>query len=150
MPDRHLIDVHVLLLRDDRVLLSRRRDPDPQFDGGWHLPSGKLDRGESVLAAAVREAEAEVGVVIEPADLRHVHTSHVNGSGQEPRLGLFFEARRWSGDPVNREPAKCSAVEWFRFDALPAGMIDYPAAGLAAYRAGEPFAVRGWDELTSR
>lgn len=150
MPDRHLIDVHVLLVRDDEVLLTRRRDPDPRFDGGWHLPSGKLDRGESVLAAAVREAEEEVGVVIDPADLRHVCTLHVNGSGLEPRLGLFFEAPRWSGEPVNREPAKCSAVGWFRLGALPAGMIDYPAAGLDAYRSGQPFGVRGWDGLTCR
>lgn len=151
MPDRHLIDVHVLLVRDDQVLLTRRRDPNPRFDGLWHLPSGKLDAGESVLAAAVREAEEEVGVVVEAIGLRHVHTLHVNGSGPEPRLGLFFEARRWSGEPVNREPAKCSAVAWFRLGALPAGVIDYPAAGLDAYLTGRSFGVAGWgDGLTCR
>jgi hypothetical protein len=47
--DRHLIDVHVLLVRDDDVLLTRRRDTNPLFDGLWHLPSGKLDAAESVL-----------------------------------------------------------------------------------------------------
>lgn len=150
MPDRHLIDVHVLLVRDDQVLLSRRRDADPRFDGRWHLPSGKLDHGESVLAAAVREADEEIGVGIDQADLRHVHTLHVNGSGVEPRLGLFFEVRRWSGEPVNREPAKCSVLGWFPLDALPDGLIEYPAAGLDAYRAGAAFSVRGWDGLTSR
>lgn len=84
------------MLVDDRgrVLLSRRRDRNPVFDGLWHLPSGKLDAGESVLDAATREAEEEIGVRIDPADLRHVHTMHVNGSGPEPRLGLFFETHR--------------------------------------------------------
>jgi 8-oxo-dGTP pyrophosphatase MutT (NUDIX family) len=144
MADRHLIDAHVLLVRDGEVLLTRRRDPDPRFDGLWHLPSGKLDAGESVLAAAVREAFEEVGVVIDPGDLRHVHTSHANGFGVEPRLGLYFEVRRWSGEPENREPAKCSEVRWFGLDALPADIIAYPAAGIAGYLRGEPFGVLGW------
>lgn len=102
MVDRHLIDIHVLLVRDDQVLLTRRRDSDPSFDGLWHLPSGKLDAGESALEAAARETEEEVGVLVQPADLCHVHTLHVNGSGPEPRLGLFFEARHWIGEPHNR------------------------------------------------
>ncbi|MFC6094914.1 NUDIX hydrolase [Saccharothrix lopnurensis] len=144
MADRHLIDVHLLLVRDDDVLLTRRRDTNPLFDGLWHLPSGKLDAGESVLDAAVREADEEVGVHINHTDLRLVHTLHVNGSGPEPRLGLFFEARRWTGTPTNREPDKCSAVRWFPFDALPDRLIDYPAAGIHAYRAAATFGIRGW------
>jgi len=42
MADRHLIDVHLLLVREGQVLLTRRRDTNPLFDGLWHLPSGKL------------------------------------------------------------------------------------------------------------
>ena len=151
MADRHLIDVHVMLIDDRRsVLLSQRRDHrNPIFDGLWHLPSGKLDAGESVLDAAVREAEEETGVLINPADLRHVHTIHVNGSGPEPRLGLFFEARRWIGEPTNREPDKCAVVAWFPLDDLPERIIDYPAAGIHAYRDGQPFSIRGWDPNTT-
>jgi 8-oxo-dGTP diphosphatase len=75
MADRHLIDVHLLLVRDGQVLLTRRRDTNPLFNGLWHLPSGKLDAGESVLHAAAREADEEIGVLVEPDDLRHVHTA---------------------------------------------------------------------------
>ncbi|HEX8934398.1 MAG TPA: NUDIX domain-containing protein [Pseudonocardiaceae bacterium] len=144
MPDRHLIDVHVLLVTEGNVLLTQRRDPHPAFDGLWHLPSGKLDTGESVLDAAAREAEEEVGVLIEAADLRHVHTIHVNGSGPEPRLGLFFHTRHWIGEPTNREPEKCSAVRWFPLHALPDQLIDYPAQGIRAYCHGTTFSIHGW------
>ncbi|MDX3661194.1 NUDIX domain-containing protein [Streptomyces sp. ID05-26A] len=144
MADRHLIDVHVLLVRDGEVLLSRRRDTDPRFDGLWHLPSGKLDAGESVLGGAAREAAEEIGVVIEAGDLRHVHTVHATGTGVEPRLGLFFEVLRWSGEPVNLEPAKCSELGWFGLGALPEDTMTYPAAGIAGYLAGESFGLLGW------
>lgn len=145
MADRHLIDVHLLLVRDGEVLLSRRRDRNPRLDGLWHLPSGKLDAGESVLAAAVREAYEEVGVVIDPADLLHAHTLHATRSDVEPRLGLFFEARRWEGEPENREPEKCSELGWFGFGALPGDTLDYSLAGITAYLSGTRFAVLGWD-----
>lgn len=144
MVDRHLIDVHILLIRDDHLLLSRRRDVDPRFDGLWHLPSGKLDAGESVLAAAAREAQEEIGVRIAPGDLRHAHTLHANGSGVEPRLGVFFEVLRWVGHPANREPGKCSGLDWFPLDAMPGGLVAYSAAGIAGYRAGEAFGTLGW------
>ncbi|WP_092528347.1 NUDIX hydrolase [Amycolatopsis arida] len=145
MIHRHLVDVHVLLVDDaDRVLLSRRRDTHPEFDGKWHLPSGKLDAGESVLHAAVREVREEVGVLVEPADLGHVHTTHVVGPGLEPRLGLFFATHRWRGHPANREPDKCSELRWFPLDDLPERIIAYPATGIAGYRTGTTFSTHGW------
>lgn len=101
MPDRHLVDVHVLLTRDTELLLTKRRGG--AFEGMWHLPSGKLDAGEDVLTAAAREAEEEVGVEIDPSHLSHVHTVHANGSGPEPRIGLFFTTSRWNGEPSNRD-----------------------------------------------
>ncbi|ASO22562.1 8-oxo-dGTP pyrophosphatase MutT (NUDIX family) [Actinoalloteichus hoggarensis] len=57
MPDRHLVDVHVLLVRAGDVLPTQRRGG--LFDGLWHLPSGKLDDGEDVLSTAAREVQEE-------------------------------------------------------------------------------------------
>jgi aminoglycoside 2'-N-acetyltransferase I len=144
MTDRHIVDVHMLLVRDRQVLLSRRRDPSPRFDGRWHLPSGKLDAGESVLDAAVRESQEEIGVTISHEDLRLVHTHHANGLGVEPRVGLFFEVRRWTGEPVNLEPAKCSELAWFGLDDLPTDIIEYPAAGIRAHLQVQAFGQQGW------
>ena len=99
---RTVVDAHVIMVRGGRVLLSRRRG---SFgDGLWHLPSGKVDAGESLVQAAVREAWEEVGVRIDGNDLRHVHTLHATATGVEPRLGVFFEALAWHGEPENREP----------------------------------------------
>jgi 8-oxo-dGTP diphosphatase len=140
---RHVVDVHVLLLRGTELLLSRRRSAD-EFDGLWHLPAGKLEAGESALAAVVREAGEEVGVLIDPADLRHVHSAHVVDTGREARIGLFFETRRWAGEPVNREPDKSYELRWFPLAKLPENLIAYPAAGIRGYLTGETYSQRGW------
>ncbi|MGH4021053.1 MAG: NUDIX domain-containing protein [Pseudonocardiaceae bacterium] len=60
-PHRVILDVHLLLVRDDQVLLSRRRGG--YGHGLWHLPSGKTEAGESVEDAVIREAWEEVECV---------------------------------------------------------------------------------------
>lgn len=143
MVDRHLIDVHVLLRRGNELLLTQRRGG--AFDGQWHLPSGKVDAGEPLTSAAAREAAEEVGVLVDPAALRFVHVAHVANSGPEPRVGVFFEAGEWHGEPSNREPEKCSAVRWFAIDELPENLIAYPAVGISTYLgAGSAFSELGW------
>ncbi|MEU1952173.1 NUDIX hydrolase [Nocardia rhamnosiphila] len=146
MVDRHVIDVHILLARGHQLLLTQRRGG--AFDGEWHLPSGKVDAGEPLTAAAAREAREEIGVVINPAHLRFVHATHVANSGPEPRLGVFFEASEWLGEPTNQEPDKCSDVRWFPVDRLPENLIAYPAAGIQTYLDGESskaFSEIGWE-----
>jgi 8-oxo-dGTP diphosphatase len=106
------------------------------------LVAAAIYADESVLDAATREADEEVGVLIDPADLRHVHTLHVNGSGPEPRLGVFFETRRWANRPTANRPIAPPSPG--PLDALPEELIDYPAAGIAAYRGEIPFSIHGW------
>ncbi|MGW6427117.1 NUDIX hydrolase [Nocardia sp. NPDC055053] len=141
---RHLVDVHILLIRDDRILLSLRRSGD-KYDNRWHLPSGKLEAGESAAVGAVREAMEEIGVELEPAALRLVHVAHVTAPGRDSRLGLFFRAERWRGEPFNREPDKCYALQWFPLNDLPADLIEYSALGIAALNSAAPYSELGWE-----
>ncbi|MDU0294356.1 NUDIX domain-containing protein [Saccharothrix longispora] len=141
---RHLVDVHVKLVRGDgRVLLIRRRDPDARFDGKWHLPAGKVEAGESAPAAAVREVAEEVGVRI--WDVKIFHITHAVAPGVEGRVGIFLEAGGWEGEPVVREPDRCSGIGWFALSDLPDDLLGYTAIGLSA---DEPFSVVGWERGT--
>lgn len=167
---RAIVDVHVLLLRPARdggpaqggpdgesrtgesaagapragarvreVLLGRRAGTG-YGDGLWHLPSGHLEAGESVIEAAVREAREETGVDLDPADLTFVHVMH----RAPERVGLFFAATRWRGEPYNAEPHRCSELGWWPLDKLPHDMVGYPDAALAHIRDGVPFALHEW------
>lgn len=122
-PAAPVIDTHVILRDGDMILLSQRGG---QYGyGRWHVPSGKLDQGEPLTAGAARELREETGVEVEPGDRRLVHTVHHRQSPEVERIGLFFEATAWQGEPVNREPEKCLALTWFlqgSFGVVPCGI----------------------------
>ncbi|MBF6298980.1 NUDIX domain-containing protein [Nocardia amamiensis] len=142
-PQRHKVtgDVHLLLRRGNEVLFGQRQNTGFE-DGAWHLPSGHLEAGESVIDALIREAEEEIGVTIAPADVQFSHIMHNSSSGG--RMAFFFTVRSWQGEPTNLEPDKCSALEWFAADALPDHMIDYCSTAMQHIAKSTPFSVYGW------
>ncbi|MBB3140877.1 NUDIX hydrolase [Halomonas organivorans] len=50
-----------VLIRDGRILLVRRANPPDA--GLWGFPGGKIERGESIEQAAMRELHEETGIV---------------------------------------------------------------------------------------
>ncbi|MGW7292854.1 NUDIX hydrolase [Streptomyces xiamenensis] len=143
MQPHTVIDVMIILERGDRILLAERANTG-YADGLLNLPSGKVDPGESVIEAAVREAREEVGIDVAPSALRTVHvTHHCNPEGQA-RIGWFFATSHWQGEPVNSEPEKCAGIAWHRPNELPDNTVPYNAHGIAHYLKGENFSTHGW------
>jgi len=61
-----------LIVRDDgSVLLVRESKPSAL--GRWSLPAGRVERGETLRAAARREAREETGYVVEVGALIGIH-----------------------------------------------------------------------------
>ncbi|MEV0401835.1 NUDIX domain-containing protein [Actinoallomurus sp. NPDC050550] len=145
MPERYrsIIDVHVILERGDEILLLERQGTG-YGDGMFHLPSGHLEQGESVADGAVREVREEVGVRVDPADLRLAAVVHHCHRPDLARVGMFFATARWEGEPYNAEPHKCGKLLWCDPAVLPSNTIGYPAAGINAYLTGTPLALHGW------
>ncbi|MFI6367633.1 NUDIX domain-containing protein [Nocardia sp. NPDC050630] len=140
---RHKVtgDVHLVLRRGNEVLFGQRQNTGFE-DGAWHLPSGHLEADESVITALIREAEEEIGVSIKPEDVHFSHIMHNSSSGG--RIAFFFTVQNWQGEPDNREPDKCAALEWFSTDALPDHMIDYCRVAMQHIAKSQPFSVYSW------
>ncbi len=64
-PAKPLLEVAVgLLLAEDQVLIAKRAKHKHQ-GGKWEFPGGKIEAGESPLAALARELEEEVGLTLD-------------------------------------------------------------------------------------
>jgi len=128
----------------DRVLLSLRRGTG-YMDEHWAFgAAGHVEAGESVLAAAVREAREELGVGLRTSDLQPLtvmHRTAGNGDPIDERVDFFFAVSDWTGDPERREPHRSAAVEWFRLDDLPTPVVPHELQVLTHLRAGTVPAV---------
>ncbi|MGQ0572785.1 MAG: NUDIX domain-containing protein [Pseudonocardia sp.] len=119
---------YVFLLRDGQVLLQLRSGTGFR-DGHWAAgAAGHVELGESVFAAAAREAAEELGVRIDVADLEPltvVHRRQPTGQPVDERVDFFFACRRWSGEPRLMESAKSAGLCWFGLDALPDPVVPH-------------------------
>ncbi len=110
------------------VVLIRRRNP----PYGWALPGGFVDDGESLEAAARREAREETA--LEVALLRQLHT--YSDPARDPRghtVSTVFVARA-SGRPEARDDAKTVGV--FSRETLPTEIAFDHRAILEDYFSG--------------
>ena len=135
---------YVVLRRADEVLLQLRRGTG-YMDGYWACAAaGHVERGESVVAAAVREAREELGIDVAAADLLGLTGMHrTNGTGDpiDERVDWFFQCTRWTGVPVLQEPDKAADLRWFALDALPDPVVPHERAVLDALVSGSVPAV---------
>jgi len=64
-PERPIVGVLAVVIREDRVLVVRRANP--PMSGRWGFPGGVLELGETVAQGAMRELAEETGVTAEAA-----------------------------------------------------------------------------------
>jgi ADP-ribose pyrophosphatase YjhB (NUDIX family) len=108
------VDVRGAVFRDGRILLVQERS-----DGGWTLPGGWADVGESAAEATVREVREESGYEVRALKLLAVYDRNRHEHPAIPfhAYKLFFRCDLIGGAPsVSSETA---GVDWFAEDRLP-------------------------------
>jgi 8-oxo-dGTP diphosphatase len=92
------VDV-IIEMEGGRIVLIRRKNP----PAGWALPGGFVDYGESVEAAARREALEETGLEVELVEQFHTYSA----PDRDPRqhtMSVVFIARA-AGEPRGADDA---------------------------------------------
>ncbi len=103
--------------KENKILLAMKKRC---FGAGkWNGVGGKLNGGETIKGALVRETKEEISVTVEEADMVQVATLNFvfeeDTQGFSQQVHVFF-TEKWTGDPVETEEMK---PEWYDVDKLP-------------------------------
>jgi 8-oxo-dGTP diphosphatase len=134
--------VHLLFLRGHQILVSRRLNTGYR-DGEYSVPAGHLDGGETVRAAALREAHEEVGLQLREQDI--LFSSVMHRLEDDERVDFFVQVLAWEGEPFNSEPEKCDDLRWVDLDALPENTVPYVRRAIQNHIRGVRFDEFGWE-----
>jgi 8-oxo-dGTP diphosphatase len=105
-----LVVAAALIDADGRVLVAQR--PFDKHHGGlWEFPGGKVESGETPVAALARELREELGIAIGEAEPLAFAESDSGG----PMVLLLYRCRTWQGEPA---PLEAEAIDWLAVDRL--------------------------------
>lgn len=132
--------VAAVIVADRKVLLVRRRVREGPLS--WQFPSGEVESGETVEAAASREMHEEVGLKVAPTE--------VIGERVHPTTGrhmVYLACRVVSGSPYLADAEELAELAWCRLDQLadfiPHGLFEPVQDYLDAALCVSPVAVAG-------
>lgn len=107
----------MIVRRAGRVLLGRRLSHS-HGNASWQFPGGHLEWFEEPEACARREVAEETGLEIANIE-RGPFTNDCFVEDARHYVTLFMVADALTGEPMVREPTKCSEWRWCAWDALP-------------------------------
>jgi 8-oxo-dGTP diphosphatase len=109
MDSRPLVGVAVIIIKDSRVLLGKRKNA--HGADSWAFPGGHLEFKESIEDCAVREVLEETGLRIK--NIRcGPYTNDIFEAEGRHYITLFVVADYDSGQPTVKEPQKCAEWQW--------------------------------------
>lgn len=108
--------VHTLafLLTSNEICLAMKKRG--WGEGYWNGYGGKLEEGETIEEATIREIHEESGIDVNEVNLDKVAVNtFLFEDGRHFEVHVFL-VREWSGEVVETEEMR---PEWFSFDAIP-------------------------------
>ena len=121
------VSVGAVVLRDPGELLLVRRGREPGR-GLWSVPGGRVEGGETLAAAVVREVREEAGIVVRCGDF----LGHVERIGAEWHFVILDFLAHQVDEREPRAGDDADAVAWVSLDAV--RQMDL-VAGLAEFLA---------------
>lgn len=138
--------VLLVFKKDNKVALLHRQNTNWMNDH-WGVVGGKVDKGESALKAAMREAKEEVGVTVNLAasDVSAVLYRTANDKDDlSPWVDIIFEITDWQGELYNAEPNSHSELKWFDLEDLPENITPFTKKYLQMLETGIKYDETGW------
>ncbi len=105
-----------LINERNEVLISLRQNRN-EYNGCWEFPGGKVEKGETVDHALVREVKEELSIDISRNCIAPL-TFTVDHYNSKQIILMLYICRKWQGSPVSLLDQK---LQWVR----PINLVDY-------------------------
>ncbi len=108
-----MLQVVAALIERDGLILIGQRPPGKSHPLRWEFPGGKVEAGETLRDALVRELREELEINAEIG--REMDRYLFGYAGREPIELIFFEVSDYLGEPVNQA---FHEIRWIAWDQL--------------------------------
>lgn len=116
MNKRPLVGVAVIIMRDHKVLLGKRKMS--HGAGTWAFPGGHLEFNETIENCARREVFEETALGVK--NIRYAaFTNDIFTEVGKHYVTLFIVSEYCHGVPELKEPEKCERWDWFYWGLFP-------------------------------
>lgn len=112
----------IIIERDTGALLVLDREPTDFMGGIEELPSGKVEQGESLLAALARETLEETGLTVAAVRKHLFAFDYTSGSGKSSRQFNFLVEPEYPTN-VTVDPKEHTGFRWVELDELIASRL---------------------------
>jgi 8-oxo-dGTP diphosphatase len=116
MEDRPLIGIGVIVIKDNKALLGKRKNS--HGEGSWCFPGGHLEFNEKIEECGRREVLEETGIEIKNIKLGPFTNDIFKKEGKH-YVTLFLISDYDSGEVRVMEPDKFEKWGWFEWGKLP-------------------------------
>jgi len=111
------ISAGLLIVQQNRILLAHPTNA-PWY-GTYTIPKGKVEEGESLLDAAIRETKEEIGIKIEVKDVKNKKKPNIieytNEKGKVYKILYYFIVEPKIEIVINQNKLEKKEVDWAGF-----------------------------------
>lgn len=117
--------VALIFEQQGQILLQLRSKCRQFYPDCYALPAGRVERAESIIEAAIREADEELGVKLLAKDLQVLHCCYQRRSANDFSLVFYLKVAAWQGTITNLEPQKHPEMRWVSWSELPENLAPH-------------------------
>ena len=105
-----------IIVKDKKMLMTKRRDLRPEFNNKWEFPGGGVENGETFTQTLIREVKEETGYNITKIEqLPEISTVVVNGSREQYQVHLVLNVCKIKSGRFKPADAETCGHGWFTY-----------------------------------
>lgn len=133
--------INLVVCKDNKVLLMRRYNTGWN-DGMYALMGGHVENNENIFDTAIREAQEELGIKVNPENLIPLMSMQVSPD----HVYFYFKCNKFENEPKIMEPDQCDDLKYFDIHELPENLIDADKKALEEIfnNKNTTFTTYGW------